>query len=82
MKELQDIVDRLRSTETEEGIDVDELVADVARAKALLDYCGGKVQRADTQIRNVIRDLKPEDKAEMTEVASVQEPEPFEISSS
>jgi hypothetical protein len=37
---------------------VDELVTDVTRAKALLDYGGGKVQQADTQIRNVIRDIK------------------------
>jgi exodeoxyribonuclease VII small subunit len=81
MKELQNIVNRLRGTETEDGIDVDELAADVARAKTLLDYCGGKIQQADTQIRSVIRDLKPDDKAEMTEVASVSEPELLEPSS-
>jgi exodeoxyribonuclease VII small subunit len=77
MKELQEIVDRLRDTETEEGIDVDELVADVTRAKVLLDYCGSKVKQADTQIRNVIKELKPESKAELSEGTSPAEPESF-----
>jgi exodeoxyribonuclease VII small subunit len=80
MQEVQEIVNRLQNTETEGGIDVDELVTDVTRAKELLNYCGGKVKKADTEVRNVINDLKSVDKAE-PEVASVSEPEPFDSDS-
>jgi exodeoxyribonuclease VII small subunit len=79
MKEVQGIVDRLKRPEMEGGVDVDELVTDVTRAKELLDHCGRKVQQADMQISNVIEALKRVEKAEVSEVASVvQDPEPFE----
>jgi exodeoxyribonuclease VII small subunit len=55
MGELQKIVTRLRNTE---DVDVDELVTDVARAKELIDYCGGKIRRADVAIKAIVGELQ------------------------
>jgi exodeoxyribonuclease VII small subunit len=58
MDELQQIVARLRETE---NVDVDDLVKDVARAKELIDYCGGKIKRADTAIKTIVGELQASD---------------------
>ncbi len=63
MGELKTIVDRLR-----EGEDVDELVADVARAKELIDFCGAKVKKADATIKGIVAELQT---AEETTLAVV-----------
>jgi exodeoxyribonuclease VII small subunit len=55
MGELQNIVDRLRDTE---DIDVDDLVTDVARAKELITFCGGKIKRADAAIQTIVQELQ------------------------
>lgn len=55
MGELQKIVNRMRGTE---NVDVDELVKDVARAKQLIDYCDGKIKRADATIRTIVGELQ------------------------
>jgi hypothetical protein len=84
MNELQGIVDRLRGPQNDgrfdqaqQAIDVDDLVTDVTRAKELLDYCQGKIQRADVQIRSVIEDLKPVDNVQPPEAGPLQQPYPF-----
>lgn len=46
MGELQEIIDRLRNTE------------DVARAKELIDFCGGKIRRADAAIKTIVAELQ------------------------
>jgi hypothetical protein len=53
--ELQKIVTGLRNTE---DVDVDELVTDVARAKEPIDYCGGKIKRADVAIKAIVGELQ------------------------
>ena len=55
MSELQEIVTRLRDTE---NVDVDDLVTDVARAKELIDFCGGKIKRADAAIKTIVGELQ------------------------
>src|SRR4051812_24107613 len=55
MAELQDILERLRGSD---DVDVDELVKDVARAKQLLDFCGGKIKRADAAIKTIVAELQ------------------------
>ena len=66
MNELQEIVDRLRQTE---DIDVDDLVKDVTRAKELIDFCGGKIQKAQVQIEKIVGELRESEEGE-------EEPEP------
>lgn len=61
MDELQQIVMRLREAD---DVDVDELLRDVSRAKALIDFCGDKIRRADVQIQNVLRALRSDGRAE------------------
>jgi exodeoxyribonuclease VII small subunit len=58
MDELQQIVTRLRETE---NVDVDDLVKDVARAKQLIDFCGGKIKKADTAIKTIVGELQVAD---------------------
>jgi exodeoxyribonuclease VII small subunit len=55
MGELKNIVERLRDGE---DVDVDELVADVARAKELIDFCGAKVKKADATIKGIVAELQ------------------------
>ena len=55
MGELKTIVDRLRDGE---DVDVDELVADVARAKELIEFCGAKVKKADAAIKGIVSELQ------------------------
>ena len=55
MGELKTIVARLRDGE---DVDVDELVADVARAKELIDFCGTKVKKADATIKGIVAELQ------------------------
>jgi exodeoxyribonuclease VII small subunit len=57
MAELTGIVNRLRDSE---NVDVDELVMDVARAKELIDFCGGKIKKADTAIKGIVSELQTE----------------------
>ena len=54
-KELQEIVDSLKSTQ---HLDVDELMAKVDRAKHLIDFCGQKIKRAEVHVRSVLEELK------------------------
>ncbi len=54
MGELKTIGERLRDGE---DVDVDELVADVARAKELIDFCGAKVKKADATIKGIVAKL-------------------------
>ena len=60
MAELKTIVERLRDGE---DVDVDELVADVARAKELIGFCGAKVKRADATIKGIVAELENEEEA-------------------
>jgi exodeoxyribonuclease VII small subunit len=55
MVELKTIVTRLRDGE---DVDVDELVADVGRAKELIDFCGAKVRKADDTIKGIVAELQ------------------------
>jgi exodeoxyribonuclease VII small subunit len=55
MGELKTIVDRLRDNN---DVDVDDLVADVARAKELIDFCGAKVKKADATIKGIVAELQ------------------------
>jgi exodeoxyribonuclease VII small subunit len=55
MAELTGIVNQLRDSE---NVDVDELVTDVARAKELIDFCGGKIKNADVAIKGIISGLQ------------------------
>lgn len=55
MDELKRIVERLREAE---DVDVDELLRDVSRAKALIDFCGSRIHHADVQIQNVLQGLR------------------------
>ena len=61
MNELQEIGDRLRQTE---DIDVDDLVKDVTRAKELIDFCGGKIQKAQVQIEKIVGELREGEQGE------------------
>ena len=58
MGELQKIVNRLRDTD---NVDVDDLVKDVARAKELIDFCGGKIKKADAAIKTIVGQLQVAD---------------------
>ena len=58
MEELQSIVQRLRESE---DVDVDELVKDVARAKELIDFCNGKIKRAEAEIKTIVDELQTGD---------------------
>src|SRR5258708_28586590 len=55
MTELTGIVKRLRDSE---NVDVDELVTDVARAKELIQFCGGKIKKADAAIIGIVSELQ------------------------
>jgi exodeoxyribonuclease VII small subunit len=55
MADLADIVKRLRDSE---DVDVDELVTDVARAKELIDFCNGKIKKADAAIKGIVTELQ------------------------
>lgn len=55
MQELQEIVRRLRETE---DLDVDELVRDVTRARELLDFCDGKIERAGVVLRQIVTQME------------------------
>ena len=55
MRELKTVVDRLRDGD---DVDVDELVADVARAKELIGFCGAKVKKADATIKGIVAELQ------------------------
>lgn len=48
-RELDDIVGRLEAGR----LDVDEVVAAVARASALIDFCRDKVHGAQAQVRDI-----------------------------
>ena len=64
MKELNEIVEDMK---TSEDVDVDDLVVNVGRAKELLDFCGQKIQRASTQIQNVVTALQENKAPEQSE---------------
>src|SRR5438067_1680870 len=51
MAELTGIVNRLRDSE---NVDVDELVTDVARSKELIQFCDGKIKKADAAIKGIV----------------------------
>jgi exodeoxyribonuclease VII small subunit len=55
MAELTGIVNRLRDSE---DVDVDELVTDVANAKELIQFCGGKIKKADSAIKGIVSELQ------------------------
>jgi hypothetical protein len=56
-------VERLRDGE---DLDVDELVADVARAKELIDFCGAKVKKADATIKGIVGELQTAEESALT----------------
>jgi exodeoxyribonuclease VII small subunit len=66
MGELRTIVDRLRDGE---DVDVDELVADVARAKELIDFCGAKVKKASAAIKGIVAELQTAEEPALAVVA-------------
>ncbi len=59
-EELRQIVDGLQKAQ---DIDVDVLMAQVDRAKQLIDFCGAKIKRAEVHVSSVLDELqtdKPE----------------------
>ena len=59
-EELRQIVDGLQKAQ---DIDVDDLMAQVDRAKQLIDFCGAKIKRAEVHVSSVLDELqtdKPE----------------------
>ena len=71
MGELKTIVERLRDGE---DVDVDELVADVARAKELIDFCGAKVKKADAAIKGIVAELQTAEESTLTVAPSGSAP--------
>ena len=65
MGELKTIVARLRDGE---DVDVDELVADVARAKELIDFCGAKIKKADAKIKDIVAELQTAEEPTLADV--------------
>jgi exodeoxyribonuclease VII small subunit len=61
-EELRQIVDGLQKAQ---DIDVDDLMAQVDRAKQLIDFCGAKIKRAEVHVSSVLDELQPD----MQEVA-------------
>lgn len=55
--ELDTILRRLE----QDDVDVDRLVADVARAAELLGWCRDRLARATLEIEQVVADLEPHD---------------------
>jgi exodeoxyribonuclease VII small subunit len=70
MKELQEIVRKLRETQ---DLDVDELVADVTRARDLLDFCDGKIARADVVLQEIVAQLEQRSECEAPHRAVAEE---------
>ena len=56
-EELRQIVDGLQKAQ---DIDVDDLMAQVDRAKQLIDFCGEKIKRAEVHVSSVLDELQPE----------------------
>ena len=56
-EELRQIVDGLQKAQ---DIDVDDLMAQVDRAKQLIDFCGAKIKRAEVHVSSVLDELQPE----------------------
>ena len=52
--ELEEILRRIESEE----IDLDKLAAELKRATALLEICRGKVRRAETEVKQIVRALE------------------------
>jgi len=67
MTELTGIVNRLRDSE---NVDVDELVTDVARAKELIQFCGGKIKKADAAIKGIVSELQAAEDSTLAVVPS------------
>ena len=56
-EELRQIVDGLQKAQ---DIDVDDLMAQVDRAKKLIDFCGAKIKRAEVHVSSVLDELQPD----------------------
>jgi exodeoxyribonuclease VII small subunit len=56
-EELRRIVDGLQKAQ---DIDVDDLMAQVDRAKQLIDFCGEKIKRAEVHVSSVLDELQPD----------------------
>ena len=54
-EELRQIVDGLQKAQ---DIDVDDLMAQVDRAKQLIDFCGAKIKRAEVHVSSVLDELQ------------------------
>jgi len=67
MDELQRIVERLRKAE---NVDVDQLVQDVSRGKELIEFCGGKIEKAKLQIHSVLKTLTAPERPEPAVIES------------
>jgi exodeoxyribonuclease VII small subunit len=57
-EELRQIVDGLQKAQ---DIDVDDLMAQVDRAKQLIDFCGAKIKRAEVHVSSVLDELQPDE---------------------
>ena len=59
VRELKEIVDELR--DHTEDIDVDDLLSKVKNAKELIGICEDKLQKAEIEISQVLKDIRKND---------------------
>ncbi len=57
LTQLEEILERIESEE----IDIDELAGQLKRAAGLLELCRGKIRKAETEVTQIVADLKDGD---------------------
>ena len=57
IKKLEDIIDKIESEE----IGVDELAKEVKAAVTMIKFCKEKIQKAELQVREVVKELDEEE---------------------
>lgn len=68
--EVERILDRLEAEE----IDIDDLSREVKRAVELIKICREKLEKTDSEVRNLVSDLRPEtEKSESEELDAVDD---------
>ncbi len=56
IQELEQIVREIES----EGVDVDQLTKQVARAKALITFCKGRLRETEVEVNKVLEEIETE----------------------
>ncbi len=71
ISELEAILRRIEAEET----DIDELAGQLKRATGLLDLCRGKIQKAETEVNQIVAHLETADPLESAGAAETESEE-------